>query len=117
MEVHILSVSYDRGLLKRRENLFRSQGWQVTSAIRLEEALHLCRTQVFDLVIISRFIPKSKKERFIKALRSVSTTPVLALIGPGDDTVSGADHSLVARDKAVTLVDTVKKILLKLPAA
>src|SRR6478672_10920051 len=53
----ILSVSYDHSLAATREMLFASVGFQVSSVLNMDQAIKLCATERFDLIVIGHSLP------------------------------------------------------------
>lgn len=87
----ILSISYDEPLLRTREMLLHNAGYEVDSAFGFKKAIDYCRTSVYELVILGHSIPLDDKAEIIRQLRSVSSTPVLALERGGEGHVPQAD--------------------------
>ncbi len=89
----ILSVSYDTVLLTRRERLLESQGYIVTSAFGVRDAVQCCRGDTpFDLCILGDSIPHREKEALIAHFRTGRPAArVLALQRSGEKHVDGAD--------------------------
>ena len=117
MAARILSIFYDQSLLQTRQWLLEGEGYLVTSAMRLKEAVELCRDRSFDLVIIGYSIPDEDRQRFITALRFACSTPVLALLRFNENVVERADYNFDASCGPAELVRMVMKILLEVAAA
>jgi DNA-binding response OmpR family regulator len=117
MAARILSVSYDLSLLRSRQWILEREGYVVTSAGSLKEAAGFCKTGSFHLVMIGHSIPDSDKQWMIAELRAVCSTPVLALLCPGENPVAGVDYNLDALAGPRELTETVKRILAKAQAA
>jgi len=105
----ILSISYDEVLLSTRQLLLENVGHRVTSALGLGQALKLCRTEKFDLVIIGHSIPEQDKERIIQAVREMRQTPVLVLLKFSERAHKSANynHELHSPEQFVEAVKTI----------
>jgi DNA-binding response OmpR family regulator len=105
---HILSVSYDKSLLKTREMILNSNGYRVTSALGLDAALAKCH-RPFDAFVLGHSIPHSEKESLIEAFRANSSGPVIALKKQGESAVRGADVEIAPEPEQ--LIDTLAQAL------
>jgi CheY-like chemotaxis protein len=106
----ILSVSYDPSLLETRENLLELKGYSVSSAGSVSEALEYCNSGApFDLFILGHSIPNSDKETLMKAFRSNSSAPIIALKRGSEMIVRGAD--IVIEPDPHTLLSSVASLL------
>jgi DNA-binding response OmpR family regulator len=117
MAARILNISYDEALLNTRQLLLEAEGYIVTSTLRFNDAVHACRTQSFDVVIIGHSIPQPEKQQFISALRSVCSTPILALHRPNEGHLPAADYDLDVSAGPAQLTTTVKRMLSRKQAA
>ena len=111
MATRILSIAYDVSLSRTRRLLLENEGYVVTSATEFDEAVRLCRTESFDLVVVGHCFPDERQQQhLITELRSVCSTPLLALRcweGPGQ----GADVYAYVADGPAALIAAVKKML------
>jgi CheY-like chemotaxis protein len=93
---HILSVSYDAVLLSTRQMMLESRGYAVTSAEGFVDAIRKCRGGEYDLLIIGHSIPHTDKEAIVAELQQHCSAPVLALLRPNEQELSGATESVEA---------------------
>ena len=103
----VLSISYDVSLLHTRELLLRGEGYKVESACGYSAAIHACQHGGFDLVVLGHSIPKGDKEQMINVIRTMSSTPILALSLPHEEPLKSADFTLNTLDPRIFL-DAVK---------
>jgi DNA-binding response OmpR family regulator len=79
MSRNILLVSYDDRLLVARRRLLEQEGYQVSSVLRLKEALSSCGDGSFDLFILGSSVPRGDKEKLIRAFRVTCAAPILSI--------------------------------------
>jgi hypothetical protein len=111
----ILSVTYDQSLAATREMLFASAGFQVSSVLTTKEAMQLCTTERFDLIVIGHSIPLSQRQLLVKMLRPCDA-PILALHRLGEPFLPDANYTFDSTLSPALLLETVTNIL-KLKAA
>jgi DNA-binding response OmpR family regulator len=75
----ILLISYDEQLLIARRMLLEREGYNVSSALGLKEALANCNDGAFDLLLLGHSIPITDKGGLIRTFRAHSSAPVLSL--------------------------------------
>ncbi len=107
----ILSVTFDMSLATTREMLLSSVGFQVSSALTVGQAIELCATEEFALVVIGHSIPRDHKQRLLKELRSSCTTPILAIRRPGEAPLIEADYTFDSSESPSLLLEMVTDIL------
>jgi CheY-like chemotaxis protein len=107
----ILSVANDMSLASTREMLLSSVGFQVSSALTVGQAIQLCATEEFALVVIGHSIPRDHRQWLLKELRSRCTTPVLAIRRPGEAPLIEADYTFDSTESPALLVEMVIGIL------
>jgi hypothetical protein len=107
----ILSVSYDMSLATTREMLLSAAGFQVSSAFTVGQAIDLCATEEFALVIIGHSIPRDQRQWLLKELRSRCATPVLAFRRPGEAPLIEADYTFDSSEGPAQLLEMVIDIL------
>jgi DNA-binding response OmpR family regulator len=117
MAARILSVAYDLSLLATRQWILEHEGFVVTRAVSLEQAIAFCENRSFDLVVLGHSMPDSDKRSLLAALRSACSTPVIALLCPGEERVPGADYYLDVLAGPPALVAMVYKVLSKAKVA
>jgi len=94
-KARILSVSYDEPLLRTRQMLLQTQGYQVTSTQGFSDSLAHCRRGGFDLFILGHSIPVSDKAQLIKAFHEVCKAPIISLRrSVGEKKLVGADYAI-----------------------
>jgi PleD family two-component response regulator len=107
----ILSVTYDPSLAATREMLFASVGFQVSSVLTAKEAMQLCATERFDLIVIGHSIPLSHKQLLVKMLRPHCDAPILALQRLGEPSLPDANYTFDSTLSPALLLETVTNIL------
>jgi DNA-binding response OmpR family regulator len=107
----ILSVSHDKSLAATREMLFSSAGFHVSSALTAGQAIQLCATEEFALVVIGHSMPPEERKWLLKELRDRCTAPVLALRRLGEQPLTGADYILDSTENPALLLEAVVNIL------
>ena len=107
----ILSVANDMSLASTREMLLTSVGFQVSSALTVGQAIQLCATEEFALVVIGHSIPRDHRQWLLKELRSRCTTPILAFLRPGEAPLTEADYTFDSTESPALLVEMVINIL------
>lgn len=107
----ILSVADDASLATTREMLLSSAGFQVLSVLSVSQAIELCATEEFALVVIGHSIPRDQRQWLLKELRSRCTTPVLAFRRPGEAPWIEADYTFDSSEGPALLLEMVIDIL------
>jgi DNA-binding NtrC family response regulator len=107
----ILSVTYDQSLAVTREMLFASVGFQVSSALTIDQAIQFCAAESFDLVVVGHSIPRERRQLLLQELRRRWKTPILALQRHGETPLTGADYIFDSADSPALLLKTVVNIL------
>lgn len=106
----ILLISYDEQLLIARRMLLEREGYTVSSALRLKEALGNCNDGAFDLLILGHSIPITDKEGLIRTFRAHSSAPILSL-WENDEAVTNSVDYLAFSDTPEKLLRNVETIL------
>src|SRR6202140_1336105 len=107
----ILSVTYDQSLAATREMLFASVGFQVSSALTIDQAIQFCAAESFNLIVVGHSISRERRQLLLKELRRRCGTPILALQRHGETPLAGADYIFDSADSPALLLETVVKIL------
>jgi CheY-like chemotaxis protein/anti-sigma regulatory factor (Ser/Thr protein kinase) len=81
--LRILLVDDNADTLRTLRKLLAMRGMQVTTATRIEEALHAITESKFDLVISDIGLPDGSGCDLMKKLRKIQTIPAIALSGYG----------------------------------
>lgn len=90
----VLSISYDESLLRTRELILKSAGFNVTSALGFTQATAQCRDSSFDLVIAGHSLPWSDKAALVQEVRKHNHTRILGLRRHGEEPAPDLDHSI-----------------------
>lgn len=113
----ILSISYDESLLRTREWILKSAGFEVTSALGYKQASAHAMNNAFDLVIVGHSIPRDDKTEIVNLVKSHNHTRILSLRRHGDAPVTGVDHSVESSLGPDALLEAVKTLLNRNPSA
>jgi DNA-binding response OmpR family regulator len=105
----ILSISYDKALLRTRELMLSREGFEIESAVGFSATIEACKKDQFDLVIMGHSIPPADKAAIITQLRAMCDTPILALRRPNDEPLKSAEYNLDSGDPQ-TFLSYVKAI-------
>ena len=91
----ILSVSYDQPLMRTRQMLLETQGYQVDSAVGFDNAMQRCQDGGFDLFVLGHSITPEEKREVVKAFRQTCPGPIISLRRSiGEERVDGADYHI-----------------------
>lgn len=112
----VLSISYDESLLRTREWILKSAGFDVTSALGFTQATAHCRNRSFDLVIIGHSLPWADKAALVQEVRVHNHSRILGLCRHGEEPVPGIDHS-VDPFAVDALLEAVRTVLGKSPSS
>lgn len=112
MPNRILYVSYDEHLLITRRALLEQDGYLVTSALGLNEALAVCGDGGFHLFILGHAVPREDKERLIAIFRRTCTAPILSLWKRKEPVLDGVNY-VTFSDDPVQFLKSVAMILLR----
>jgi DNA-binding response OmpR family regulator len=94
-KARILSVSYDEVLMRTRQMLLETQGYEVVSSTGFESSLQHCRDGGFDLFILGHSVPREDKRRIVEAFREACAAPIISLRrNAGEEPVEGADFDI-----------------------
>lgn len=88
----VLSISYDESLLRTREWILESAGFNVTSALGFAQAAAHCGNSGFDLVIIGHSLPWTDRAALVQEVRKHNHSRILGLRTQGEEPVPGLDH-------------------------
>ncbi len=89
----ILSVSCDSSLVTSRELVLRSFGLDVTSTLCVPDALELCKSNEFSLLIVGHTVPDKAKTELISLFRERCQGTVLVLHTPFQAPWEGANYT------------------------
>ncbi len=79
----ILSVANDMSLASTREMLLTSVGFQVSSALTVGQAIQLCATEEFALVVIGHSIPRDHGNGCSRSFAAAAPHPSWRSAVPG----------------------------------
>jgi hypothetical protein len=100
----ILSVSCDPNLLRSREDVLRSGGLNVTSTLCVTDAVPLCESGEFCLLIVGHSVPDERKAELTARFRTGCKGAVLALHTSLEAPDSGADYTFNTGDGPAKLM-------------
>lgn len=112
----ILSISYNESLLLTREWMLKGEGYHVTSALGLTEAVVQCRQASYDLAIIGHSIPRPDKLVLIAEIKKNCVVPILSIDRHGEQGLPEADVWVDSIEGPEVFLSVVHKIL-RSPAA
>lgn len=105
----ILSISYDLNLLRTRQMLLESLGYEVVSAEGFIEALEKCKAGNYDLLIMGHSIPHPDKEALIAETKKQCNALVLSLRRNEESMPDGAAEA-VDPTRPDLLLEAVKRL-------
>lgn len=98
----ILSVSYDKSLLRTRQMLLENKGHTVVSSATIQKSIEHCREGKFDLFILGHSIPSVDKQRLVDNFRHYCSAPIIALRShAGEELVAHADYHIEPNPEAL----------------
>jgi DNA-binding response OmpR family regulator len=106
MTNRVLSISYDAVLLNTRAMMLQREGYTVTSAQTLHDAIRLSRQAYFDAAIIGHSIPIEDQMQMATAVRQNCPGAVLiALARREGERLAFADRVLQAQNPAEVVTE------------
>jgi CheY-like chemotaxis protein len=91
----ILSVSYDKSLLRTRQTMLENKGHVVVSSATIYESIAHCKQGKFDLFILGHSIPSTDKQQLVNTFRYSCPAPIIALrTHAGEELIIGADYHI-----------------------
>jgi PleD family two-component response regulator len=99
-----LAVGSDSPLLETCNQVLRSDGHTVVSALSIEQASKEFAARDFDLVVLCHSIPEQERERFTKAIHSRTPNTLVVLVSQrlaGKDPFTDATVDLRKRAKNI----------------
>lgn len=98
MPNRVLSISYDVVLLNTRAMILEREGYTVTSAQTLRDAIELLQRTSFDAAIIGHSIPVEEQRQMAAAIRQQCPhAPVIALTRREGERLAFADRAIEAQ--------------------
>ena len=107
----VLSISYDESLARTRELILDAAGIEVHTALDIQKAMWLFKKNRYQLIILGHSIPLKERQLIAQRLRSVSSTPILAISRAGERSSVPAEHHVNASDGPRRLLNVVRDIL------
>jgi len=106
----ILSVSFDKSLLRTRQMMLEYKGYTVVSSATIQESIEHCREGKFDIFVIGHSIPSVDKQRLVDSFRHYCSAPIIALRShAGEELDAHADYHIEPDPEA--LLDLIAEIL------
>ncbi len=99
----ILSVSYDALLLRTRQMILESRGYEVVSAEGFTEAMEKCSSGKYDLLIIGHSLPHKDKQVLLREFRRCCPGPALVLLRTGETPLTDAAASIESHEPELVL--------------
>jgi CheY-like chemotaxis protein len=91
----VLAISYDKALLDTRKMILELSGFEVTTALGMNEGLAMCRHAAeFDLVVLGSSIPLSDKAQLLAEAKRPGSVKVLSIRAAGMRPLPGADYTI-----------------------
>lgn len=98
MQKHILLVEDDESISEMVEKYLITEGFNVTSALNGEEALHKCLSTSFDLMILDIMMPRLDGLEVLKIIREKNALPILIMSAKDSDVDKAIGLGLGADD-------------------
>lgn len=107
----VLSISYDVVLLNTRAMILEREGYTVTSAQTLRDAIALLQQDRFDAAIIGHSIPIEEQRQMSEAIRQqCPDAPVIALTRREGERLTFADRAIEAQ-RPEEMLDELRRLL------
>jgi DNA-binding NtrC family response regulator len=108
----ILSVSYDRTLLRTRTLLLTAEGYEITTAENVTSAEVACKKGRFDLAIVGHSIPLADQAEVVDVVRRECPGAPVLLIRRSDSSpeLEQVDYTVNAQDGPGVLLKRVNSI-------
>ncbi len=112
---HILVVDDEARIRSIIKKYAEFEGYEVTEAADGMEAVHLCRTQKFDIVIMDIMMPELDGFSACREIRKISSIPIIMLSARGEeyDRINGFELGI---DDYVTKPFSPKELMLRIEA-
>ncbi|HKW74142.1 MAG TPA: hypothetical protein VJN64_01340 [Terriglobales bacterium] len=112
----ILNISSDASLLRTREELLKSEGVEVVSALGFEAAVQAAKACQYDLAILGHSIPREEKRKLAYEIKRCGAEIQLLSLQRHDSVpLPEADFSMDAAEGPAALIALVRKILRSQP--
>ena len=112
---HILVVDDEARIRSIIKKYAEFEGYSVTEAADGMEAVHLCRTQSFDIIIMDIMMPELDGFSACREIRKISQTPIIMLSARGEeyDKINGFELGI---DDYVVKPFSPKELMLRIVA-
>jgi len=120
--MHILVVEDERKIRELLTAYFEKEGWQVTGTGDGTEALALFRMRSFDLVVLDLMLEGLQGEEICRAIRQISTVPILMLTAKTRESDAieglnlGADHYFTKPFRIKEIVAQIQAMIRRMHA-
>ncbi|MDR0615533.1 MAG: response regulator transcription factor [Synergistaceae bacterium] len=84
MDKNILIIDDDEDLISLLEEFFRSEGFKCLGAGSGDEGLQLFRNGAYNIILLDVMLPGRDGFEILKAIRDISSVPVIMLTAKGD---------------------------------
>lgn len=92
VQKQILIADIDDDFLTRTEVLFEDKGYHTTTAWGGQEAIRQLQSGLFDLVLLSDYLPDVSGEELWRALARLPVRPSVAILGTAQPVKDIANH-------------------------
>lgn len=109
----ILSVSWDERLLRTRQMVLESVGWQVVTTTDTVDALRWLGEQNFDVVVMGHSIPYAERVPLMQKMKIVKPdVPIVMMCIQGDNAFRRevADARVGSLDGPVVLINAIRRV-------
>lgn len=112
---HILVVDDESRIRSIIKKYAEFEGYTVTEAADGMEAVHLCRSQIFDIIIMDIMMPELDGFSACREIRKISQTPIIMLSARGEeyDKINGFELGI---DDYVVKPFSPKELMLRIEA-
>jgi DNA-binding NtrC family response regulator len=109
----ILSVSRDERLLRSRQMVLESVGWQVVTTTVVVDALRWLAERDFDVVVLGHSIPAAERVSLAQKMKIIRpAVPIVMMCIQGDDSFSKefADARVGSLDGPLVLINAIRRL-------
>jgi CheY-like chemotaxis protein len=107
----LLSIGVKRDLLTLRNEVLRSEGYNVRAATSASEALHLFDRGDFDLVVMCHSLPEEDKLRVLTRVKKIAPLTPVVIVRLDGEAARQADASVHSLDGADAFLKCVAGLL------
>ena len=109
----ILSISQDERLLRSRQMVLESVGWQVVTTTDVVDALRWLGERNFDVVVIGHSIPSAERVSLAQKMKIIRPdVPIVMVCIQGDNAFSKefADARVGSLDGPLVLINAIRRL-------